>query len=90
MIMIMTVELDSAIFSPLYIVGHIVGTIVVKIVQILSGVVLPDILVDTIGLLTIVTMLLILVEVAKKMAWGIVTICWGLILYRIGMLMMEK
>lgn len=86
----MTFELDPAIFSSIYTVGHIIGTIVVKIIQILSGVILPDIVVDTIGLLTMVTILLILAEVAKKMAWGIVTICWGLIIFRIGWLMMGK
>ena len=56
----------------------------------MSGVVLPDAIIDTVGLLTIVSLLLVLVSITKKIAWGIVTICWALIMIKIGLLMLGK
>lgn len=82
----MTVDIMTFIYSPIYYVGHFVGLIVATLVQMFSGVVLPNTIIDTVGLLTIVTILLTLAEIAKKIAWGIVTICWALIIIRIGML----
>ena len=55
-----------------------------------SGVVLPYEIIDTVGLMTIVTLLIVLAEKAKKVAWGIVTICWALIMIKIGLLMLGK
>ena len=82
----MTVDITTFIYSPIYIIGHWVGLIVATVVQMFSGVVLPNTIIDTVGLLTIATILLTLAEIAKKIAWGIVTICWALVIIRIGML----
>ncbi len=79
-------DISTFIFSPIYIIGHWVGLIVATAVQMLSGVVLPTTIIDTVGLLSIATILLTLAEIAKKIAWGIVTICWALVIIRIGML----
>ena len=81
-------EISTIIFSPIYAIGHMVGVIVATLIQMLSGVVLPGTTVDTIGLLTIVTVLLSIAEIAKKIAWGIVTICWAFVMIKIGTLIM--
>ena len=86
----MAVDITAIIYSPIYTIGHWVGEIVAIIVQTVSGVVLTGIIIDTVGLLTILTVILVLAEIAKKIAWGIVTICWALIIMRIGMLMIGK
>ena len=86
----MAVDITAIIYSPIYTIGHWVGEIVAIIVQTVSGVVLTGIVIDTVGLLTILTVILVLAEIAKKIAWGIVTICWALIIMRIGMLMIGK
>ena len=86
----MAVDITAIIYSPIYTIGHWVGEIVAIIVQTVSGVVLTGIIIDTVGLLTILTVILVLAEIAKKIAWGIVTICLALIIMRIGMLMIGK
>ena len=86
----MAVDITAIIYSPIYTIRHWVGEIVSIIVQTVSGVVLTGIIIDTVGLLTILTVILVLAEIAKKIAWGIVTICWALIIMRIGMLMIGK
>lgn len=79
-------EISTIIFSPIYAIGNIVGGIVATLIQMVSGVVLPSTIIDTIGLLTMVTLLLSLADIAKKIAWGIVIICWALVVMRIGIL----
>lgn len=78
----------SFIFTPIYSVGNLVGKILATVILIASGVVLPDTVVNTVGLLTMITLLLALVNIAKKIAWGIVTIGWALIMIKIGILML--
>lgn len=78
----------SFIFTPIYSIGNIVGRMVAAVIMIISGIALPDAIIDTVGLLTMVTVLLILVNIAKKIAWGIVTICWALLMIKIGLLML--
>lgn len=78
------------IFTPIYSIGNLVGRMVAAVVMMISGIALPGTVIDTVGLLTIVTILLVLVNIAKKIAWGIVTICWALIMIKIGLLMLGK
>jgi hypothetical protein len=78
------------IFTPIYSIGNLVGNMVAAVVMMISGVTLPGTVIGTVGLLTIVTILLVLVNIAKKIAWGIVTICWALIMIKIGLLMLGK
>lgn len=82
--------MDLFIYTPIYSLGNLVGRIVAAIVQMISGAVLPDAIINTVGLLTMVSLLLVLVNIAKKIAWGIVTICWALIMIKIGLLMLGK
>lgn len=85
--MVMTIDISSIAFSAIYMIGHLIGTIIAGLIQILTGrVVLQDNMINTIGLLTMTTALLALADVAKKVAWAIVTICWALVIMRIGML----
>ncbi len=79
----------SFIFTPIYSIGNLVGKIVATVILIISGVEVPDAIIGTVGLLTVVTLLLILTDIAKKIAWGIVTICWALISIRVGLLMLN-
>ena len=78
------------LYTPIYSLGNLVGRIVATLVLMTSGVILPDAIIDTVGLLTMITLLLILVNMAKKVVWGIVTICWALIMIKIGLLMLGK
>lgn len=78
----------SFIFTPIYSIGNLVGRMVAAVILIISGITLPDAIIDTVGLLTMITLLLILVNIAKKIAWGIVTICWALVMIKIGLLML--
>lgn len=80
-------DMSTFVFSPIYAIGHSVGMIVALLVQMVSGVVLPDTIIDTIGFLAIMTMLLLLADKAKKLTWSLVTICWALLIIKIGMLM---
>lgn len=82
----MTIDLANIIFSPMYTIGHWIGTIVAGLIQFAFGVALPDIMVDTIGVLAMMTGLLKLADLGKKIAWGVVTICWALVIMRIGIL----
>ncbi len=80
----------SFVFTLIYSIGHLVGTIVAKAAMMTSGVMLPDAIIETVGLLTIVTLLLMLSNISRKLTWYIVTICWALIIMRIGLLMYDN
>ena len=80
----------SFIFTPIYSLGNVVGRTVAAVVLMISGVVLPDAIIDTVGLLTMVTLLVVLANTSKKTVWGVVTICWALVMIKIGLLMLER
>lgn len=82
--------MDSFLYTPIYSLGNLVGRIVAAAVLMMSGVILPEAIIDAVGLLTIVSLLLVLVSIAKKLTWGIVTICWALLMIKIGLLMLGK
>jgi hypothetical protein len=77
-------DILSALLTFLYSIAHYVGMLVVYLLgQILSTAKVPTDLVDPLGYLALLTAFLILVQVAKKVAWIIVLAGWGLILVRI-------
>ena len=77
-------EILSAILTFLYSIAHYVGMLVVYLLgRVLPTARVPVDLIDPIGYLALLTAFLILVQVAKKVAWVIVVIGWGLILVRI-------
>ena len=79
-------EILSGILTFLYSIAHYVGQLVVYLLgQVLPTAKVPADLVDPIGYLALLTAFLILVQVAKKLAWIIVILGWALILVRIGL-----
>lgn len=71
----------------IYTIGHWLGEKIVGLIQSVSGVVIPQTIVDAIGLLVILTIFLAIAEVAKRAIWIIVAVGWVLIIVRIAMLM---
>jgi hypothetical protein len=77
-------EILNAVLTFLYSLAHYVGMLVVFLLgRVLPTARVPADLVDPIGYLAIITALLILVQVAKKVAWVIVVVGWVLIAIRL-------
>lgn len=68
----------------LYSIAHYVGLLIVYVLGlILPTAKVPDDLADPIGYLALLTAFIILAQVAKKVAWILVIVGWGLIIVRI-------
>lgn len=79
-------EILSAVLTFLYSLAHYVGMLVVHLLaQVLPTARVPSDLVDPIGYLALLTAFLVLVQVAKKVAWILVIVAWALILVRVMM-----
>jgi hypothetical protein len=79
-------EILSSLLTFLYSIAHYVGMLVVYLLsRVLPAAKVPTDLVDPIGYLALLTAFLILVQVAKKVAWIIVLAGWVLILVRIAL-----
>ena len=77
-------DILSALLTFLYSIAHYVGVFVVYLLgRVLPATKVPTDLVDPLGYLALLTAFLILVQVAKKIAWIIVLTGWILILVRI-------
>jgi len=77
-------DILSAVLTFLYSIAHYAGMLVVYLLgRVLPTAKVPTDLVDPIGYLALLTVFLIIVQVAKKLAWVIVVIGWVLILVRI-------
>jgi len=77
-------EILSAVLTFLYSLAHYVGMLVIYLMgQVLPAARVPTDLVDPIGYLALLTVFLILVQVAKKVAWIVVVAGWVLIAVRI-------
>ena len=77
-------EILSSLLTFLYSIAHYVGMFVVYLLgRILPTAKVPADLVDPIGYLALLTAFLVLVQVAKKIAWIIVIAGWALILVRV-------
>lgn len=83
----MTVDMLTVVMAFIYTIGHLIAEKVVQIIQAISGVIIPPTIVDTIGLLIVLTIFLSLADIAKKIAWTIVVLGWILIILRIVLLM---
>jgi hypothetical protein len=75
------------VLSFIYTIGHWIGEKIVELIQFISGIILPQSLVDAIGMLVILTIFLAIAEVAKKAIWIVVALGWVFIIIRILMLM---
>jgi hypothetical protein len=79
-------EILSGLLTYLYSIAHYVGMFVVYLLgRVLPAARVPADLVDPIGYLALLTAFLILVQVAKKIAWILVVVAWVLIIMRIAM-----
>jgi hypothetical protein len=75
------------VLSFIYTTGHWIGQKIVELIQFISGILLPQSIVDAIGMLVILTIFLAIAEVAKKAIWIVVALGWVFIIIRILMLM---
>ena len=74
----------SAILTFLYSLAHYVGWGVVYLLgKVLPAAHIPADLVDPIGYLALLTAFLVVVQIARKLAWIIVIVAWVLILVRV-------
>ena len=80
-------DILTLIFGFIYTIGYFIGDKAVRIIESISGANVPNEITNTIGMLTILTIFLSLVDIAKKIVWTIVIIGWVLIILRIAMLM---
>jgi len=79
-------EILLGLLTYLYSIAHYVGMFVVYLLgRVLPSAHVPADLVDPVGYLALLTAFLILVSVAKKIAWILVIIAWILIIVRIAM-----
>ncbi len=85
----MAEDILTTIMAFIYTIGHWIGEKIVWLIQSISGVLIPQTIVDAIGLLVILTIFLAIAEVAKKAIWIIVAVGWVLIIARILMLMIR-
>ncbi|MBU4453570.1 MAG: hypothetical protein KJ929_00575 [Euryarchaeota archaeon] len=80
-------DILTTVMAFIYTISHWLGEIIVGFIQSISGVAIPQTIVDAIGLLVILTIFLALADVAKKAIWIIVAVGWVLIVLRIAILM---
>lgn len=83
----MAEDLLTTILAFIYTIGHWIGEKIVGLIQSISGVAIPQTMVDAIGMLVVLTIFLAIAEVAKKAIWIIVAVGWVLIVIRILILM---
>ncbi len=80
-------DILTTVLAFIYTIGHWIGEKIVGLIQSISGVLIPQSIVDAIGMLVILTIFLGIAEVAKKAIWIIVAVGWVLIIVRILILM---
>ncbi len=80
-------DILTPVLAFIYTIGHWIGEKIVGLIQAISGVLIPQSIVDAIGMLVILTIFLGIAEVAKKAIWIIVAVGWVLIIVRILILM---
>ena len=85
----MAADILTILMTFIYTIGHLIAEKVVLIIVEISGVAIPPTIVDTIGLLIVLTIFLSLAEVAKKIVWIIIMLGWILIILRIALLMIR-
>lgn len=68
----------------LYTISRWIGELIVRLVHsIVPDVVIPASLVDAIGILALLTIFLVISDIAKRLAWLVVGVGWLLIVVRI-------
>ena len=73
-----------------YTLAHWIGGMIVNLVESIVPLQTPAQLVDPIGYLTLLTILLLVAQIAKKLVWGVVVVGWVLIGIRVLLEILEK
>ncbi len=74
----------------LYTIAHWIGLVIAKIIHsILPSVKIPNDLVESIGLLAMLTIFLVVMQIAKKLTWIVVVIGWLLVLVRVALITIQ-
>lgn len=74
----------------IYTLAQWVGGVIVELVENIVPLETPQQLVDPIGYLTLLTILLLVSQIAKKVVWGVVVVGWVFIGIRIILEILEK
>ena len=78
-------DLFKRVMDALSALAHRIGQAVVELLRMaFPGLSVPEGLVDWIGFLTLLTALLVLVEVTKRLVWYLVVAGWLIVLIRLG------
>lgn len=83
----MAEDILTSVLAFIYTIGHWIGEKIVGFIQSVAGIIIPQSIVDAIGMLVILTIFLAIAEVAKKAIWIVVAVGWVLIIVRIVILM---
>ena len=83
-------EILAKILQFLHTIASWIGGLIATVIHsILPSVTIPDDLVEAIGLMAILTIFLLVMQIAKKLTWIVVVVGWVLIVARIVMIMIE-
>jgi len=74
----------------IYTIAHWIGGLIVGLVENIIPLQTPASLIDPIGYLALLTVFLIVAEVAKKVVWGVVVVGWILIGVRVALEVFQK
>ena len=83
-------EILAKILQFLHTIASWIGGLIATVIHsILPSVTIPDDLVQAIGLMAILTIFLLIMQIAKKLTWIVVVVGWVLILTRIVLIMIK-
>jgi hypothetical protein len=83
-------EILTKILQFLHTIASWIGGLIATIIHsILPSVTVPNDLVEAIGLMAILTIFLLIMQIAKKLTWIVVVVGWVLIVARIVMIMIK-
>jgi hypothetical protein len=83
-------EVLTKILQFLHTIASWIGGLIATVIHsILPSVIIPDDLVQAIGLMAILTIFLLVMQIAKKLTWIVVVVGWVLIVARIAMIVIQ-
>lgn len=84
-------DLLNQVLQFTYTIAHAIGQAIVRAVQtLLPQATIPPDLVDPIGFLSVLTVFVLLAEVAKRFAWIIVGVGWVMIVVRLVLVVVRR
>jgi hypothetical protein len=83
-------EILAKILQFLHTIASWIGGLIATVIHsVLPSVTIPDDLVQAIGLMAILTIFLLIMQIAKKLTWIVVVVGWVLIIARITMIVIK-